>query len=275
VTGESGGLVDRERDPLAVPAILLPVAIILLLVGAYAVSSDFYLKYVLNHTDREHQVVEILTALAALPGALFLGIAAVRLAKHRQRIASTYPGAVSRWQGLLPAMHVGVIALAAFFFGGEEINWGQRPLWYFFPELEVKHPAQFNVHNSHWSFISVQSLGGVFLVTMFLIVPIVWHWRKQLRLPPELQLSVPRWPIAVNLIIAMLWATIKGVYKNLYGEGRMDIPVYRDFFEESKEHKELLVAVMLLLYGLYCIRAAKRFLNAPSTQISTGAGRAL
>ena len=55
---------------------------------------------------------------------------------------------------------------------------------------------------------------------------------------------------------AFAWKEVKKIYQLIYPDYE-DQQTYIDFFEQINEHKEMLVAVTLLMYGVYRVMAVR------------------
>jgi hypothetical protein len=256
-------------------AFALPFVAVGGLLLIYAISPSFYLRYVLNPYHREYQAVEFVTVISALLAALLLAVASARIwrrDRHCGRIPNLPGGAII----------IAVIALAAFFFGMEEINWGQTWFGDTSGELESGSPPPpaRSLHNTDFA-ISVQSLGSVFLVATFIGLPIAWRFRKPkgpLPLPEDWQPAIAEWPVLSCFAVAFVWKWCKELYLLLWRDHEFDpsglVPWFADmleaneqellgsgfymqFIEQINEHKEMLAALGLLLYALYRLREAR------------------
>ena len=99
----------------------IPFLISGMLLGVYFVDSDFYLTYVLSGLNREAQVVETLTFF----GALFASLVLFKNTRLLFKMGKEFR---------LSALFVFTIALAIFFFAGEEASWGQSYFYWTTPE---------------------------------------------------------------------------------------------------------------------------------------------
>lgn len=225
----------------------LPVALVALLTALYFLAPSFYLDYVLKEEIRETQIVERITFGAAI-------IAGFMLLWSAWRLKSPARGA--RLRGLAGAFIVGIIGLAAIFFAGEEVSWGQTWFGWKTPDRYQSVSPETNLHNNEWFVIRVQSLGSIFLIVMFFILPALWTQRKKLNLPPSLAPAVAEGPVVFSMAIAFLWKELKSVYLLFRPDASPDEPgLYGDFIDQFNEIKEMLVAVTLLMYACYRIRA--------------------
>lgn len=243
-----------------------PLMVIASLCGCYALAPDFYLTYILEYRQREHQAVEIVTTLCGLAsGLLMLYCAAVLWRAPSQRLMRSAEGGTgSRWPGILAdrggAKIVLILGLAAIFFTGEEISWGQTYLQWDTPEQLLEHNRETNLHNlDHPLGVSLNSLGSTFILVMMVGLPLAWHFAPGLRLPRTWKPAIAEWPVAFSTLVAFGWKEVKNVYK-LAGLRDRENPtaLYTDFIDQLNEHKEMLVAITLLMYALYRLGAARR-----------------
>ncbi|MHC4414930.1 MAG: hypothetical protein ACYS0G_06575 [Planctomycetota bacterium] len=227
---------------LSLPSVLaycLPVVLVGLLSAIYAIAPEFYLDKILHVTYRETQVVEVVTFAAAFCGGLLLIWSAWRLWRLGKRA-----GGRGEWGG---AVLIGMIAVASLFFAGEEISWGQSYLGWTTPETYSRYSHETNLHNTE---IPVQSLGGVFVVTMFFALPLAWWLPARRWLPASWAPAIAEGPVVFSMAVAFVWKEFKHVYRLLVPDAR-DVTFYQEFVEQINEQKEMLVAVTLLMYGLY------------------------
>jgi hypothetical protein len=223
--------------------------IILLLIILHWLLPDFYVQRVLSRSGREHQVVEILTfASAALGGVLMLYSAARLWRTGGQRSG---------------ALIVIIIAGATLFFAGEEISWGQSYLQWETPEELAGVTPETNLHNIHDLRMVFRYGPSLFLIVMFLVLPVAWALDRDKHLPRGWTAAIAPWPVVVCMVVGFVWRDSKKLYLLVYSDDGEDGLTeanrwYFDFFEQVPEHKELLVAVGLLMYGLSCVRRARR-----------------
>ncbi|MEX1015986.1 MAG: hypothetical protein WDZ31_04500 [Phycisphaeraceae bacterium] len=247
----------RRRGSLAQAAYALPVVLLAVMVLIYIVSPSFYLTYVLEKEHRETQAVEILTFLCGLTASGLLAWSAWRLWRlewHAGKVAGL-PGG---------PMLVAVVALAAIFFTGEEISWGQTYLQWQTPEAyeELADNGETNLHNAKTP-IRVQSLGSLFLVVVFMGLPLAWRFRDRLKLPADWRSGVAEGPVVFTFVCGFLWSRSKELYLRLNApEDAAQSELYVQFISQMKEQKELLFAVGLLLYGLYRVRQVREHRTA-------------
>lgn len=236
-------------------AALLPVALFAAALGIYHYNPRLYLNYILEKTRREYQVVELITWISALMASLLLGYAAVRLWR-RQRKAAPPAGPTgfspySLWRDHSGVLVLVVLALASFFFAGEEISWGQTYLGWNTPERLGQHSVETNLHNiKAWWMPSIQGLGSVFIVTMLVLLPLAWRKREKFHLPASLEPAVAEWPVMFSVLFAFAVKEYKNLYR-LTHENYESSTFYINFVEQINEHKEMLVAVSLLLYAVF------------------------
>lgn len=211
---------------------LIPVALTL----TYLIAPGFYLKWVLEAFNRENQICEILTVGSAAIAGLILLYVTVRFWLLNRR--------------LLAASQL-IIALAAIFFAGEEIDWGQIYFDIETPESYREHYGTVtNLHNADLP-IPVRQVGNVFLICVFLVLPGLWRFRPGL-LPRDWAPIIPEGPVVYCIILAHAWSAVKKVYRLFVEVGeRPDPQLYWEYLEQINEHKELLVAVTLLMYAVY------------------------
>ena len=234
----------------------IPLGLIAALVCTYLISPAFYLEYVLNEEQREYQVVELITVSSALLGSVLMLIASCRLWR------GSGPGGagVAAWRtGRGAAAIIALLMLATFFFAGEEINWGQT---YFAEPTSIAKTGATNLHNT--ISLPVQSLGSAFLIVMFFGLPIAWAFRRQLGLPEAWAPAIAEGPVIFAMACAFAWKLVKSVYGMfiLTGDEKQDL-LYLQFIDQINEQKEMLVAVALLLYGLFRLCAVGRSLSGP------------
>jgi hypothetical protein len=227
----------------------LPFLLLATLVLTYVLAPGFYVAHVIQIDRREGQILERVTFGCALLAAFLLAWASLRLARRGPRLAATLMG----------------IAAAAFFFAGEEVSWGQSLIGWRTPESYRPYAVETNLHNTD---LPVNQLGGLFLICVFVLLPLAWHFRARLRVPDSIAPAVPSGPVVSTMAVAFLWRFVKGLYRSTRGEDR----AYVDFFEQINEHKEMLVAVGLLLYAVDCVlHSRNRTERAASVDRAAGA----
>jgi len=264
--------VNRNRGTLRdTLAWAIPAALFLALLLAYVVSPDFYLTYLLEHENREYQAVELLTFAFGVVGAAALGWSALSLWKTSSKarelgLTPVRPGALGAADGRGGALIVAVVFLATFFLTMEEINWGQTFLRWGRPIVEDSVAT--NLHNN---ISMVQSLGALFMIGVFWLLPLAWALRRKLPTPGDWAPAIAEWPLAVALAIAFLPAEIKSVYRLAVPDHEVQ-PLYNGYIEELKEQKEMLMALALMMYGLYRIGAAGTLARVVASAASAGPG---
>ena len=68
------------------------------------------------------------------------------------------------------------------------------------------------------------------------------HWR----------VAVPEGPVWFAMIVAAGWRLVKVVYLKLAPAGEdTGAPLYTQYIEQINEHREMIIAVALLVYGLF------------------------
>jgi hypothetical protein len=218
---------------------LFPACLALGIFAIYLISPEFYLRYILERDLREFQAVELSSFGIALIAAGVLATAAWRV----WRVSP--PGRPEA------ALFVAGVAAAAFFFAGEEVNWGQILMHWGTAESSRPIEGQVNLHNTD---IPIQSMGSKFLILVFFITPAVWPLlRSALKLPKHWALAVPRWPVVAAVATSFCLRPIKLHYLETRGE----TVFYLQFLEQINEVQELLIAVGFLIYGLDRLAAAR------------------
>lgn len=196
---------------------LVPLLLLTLIWGSFWISPNFYFTYMLVENNREFQIIEILTFLSgALAGFILVYVAYQFWALHW-------------WEA---AIWVGIMAMATIFFAGEEISWGQSywdwetPKWWGeyisretnFHNSRVAQPSSFRL--THW--------GGIFLLVMFVIVPVLWVYQDHVGLSLILAPAMPDFVSVVTIVVASLyreskntlesWLLSGAIIKIFYGE---------------------------------------------------------
>ena len=247
-------------------ASLAPVLLIVALISTYFISPRFYLSSVLSGRNREYQAVEQMTFACAFVASLLLFVAAWRLWRRNESVSSGFANLAERRSG---AILVTLVALATFFFAGEEISWGQSYLQWATPASIRNTAPETNLHNIHGLPVSVNSLGSVFLILVFFVLPIAWRRRN---MPRSWHPGIAEWPVVFSMAVAFLWKAFKTCYVLCVADATSRT-FYVEFVDQLNEHKEMLVAVSLLMYGLYRLPAtrddAARSRDAGTTKIVT------
>lgn len=221
----------------AIGYVLAPVLGGALLV-TYLAAPQFYLDYVLEGTRREFQVVEIITESAALIGGVML-LWAAHLLWH-----DPAPDARSR---RLASLMLAVVGAAALFLFGEEISWGQKFLQWETPESFAQHSVETNLHNIRSLPISIQGLGSMFIACVFFVVPVLWRMRDRFPVMHKLEYAIACGPAITVVAFGFLWREWKSLHRSVWGT---DGAFYDGFLEQINEHKEMFVALGLLVYGI-------------------------
>ena len=167
---------------------------------------------------------------------------------------------------------VGVIAMAALFFAGEEISWGQSYLQWTTPTWwKESFSSETNLHNSRFP---VHQLAALFVLSFFFLFPLSWKFRDVLKLPVGLEPVVPEGPVISAISLAIIFRELKGIYRGFsplwYRE--VDIPwiephdrFYQEFLWGMNEYREMLVALALLMYAGYRVAASQKWSSQEST----------
>ncbi|XAM00549.1 hypothetical protein OT109_03995 [Phycisphaeraceae bacterium D3-23] len=219
-----------------------------------------FLKYVVEESHREYQLVEMITfACSLLAGVLGLGATWLVLRQSR-----TLPkgglGPLARYAA--PAV-LGATALAAIFFAGEEVNWGQTFARWGHSEMVTTQAdgEQYRAQSVHNNFegLSIQSLGSAYLLGVMVGVPIWWHIRREARRLPERWLpAIACWPAGFMVLYAYVVKACKDIYKQLFaGDSPKLDPMYMGYFEQINEQKEMLLAIAMLIYMAYALARAR------------------
>lgn len=226
-------------------AYMLPVVIMGSLTAIYLISPRFYLEYVLHAKKREGQAVEIVTFAAAFGGGLLLMWSSWRV----------WNGSGRRFRGTGGAIIIAAIAASALFLAGEEISWGQAYFGWKTPQQYRQHSVETNLHNTD---IPVQTLGSVFIIAVFFGLPLAWRMRDRFRIPMNWRPAVAEGPVIATIALAFLWKEFKNAYKWVVEADREEPGIYRDFIEQFNEHKEMLIAVGILMYAIYRLRFLRK-----------------
>jgi hypothetical protein len=244
--------VRRAVRPVDLLAAAIPPAIVLLFLAIFLLSPSTYLTYILEHKNRELQAVEIITFTSAFGAAFILfGCAMAEWWRVRREGGSFIPGG---------ALLIGVVGLAALFLGGEEISWGQTFFKWQTPDSMSNLSRETNLHNGHLG-LSVHSLGNLFIVAAFIVLPLAWSLRhySPIKLPADWRAGVAEWPVALCTLLAMAMRAPKQLRMNGSSEAvRMSSPFFRDYLDEISEQKEMLIAIAMLIYAIYRIAAVRR-----------------
>ena len=246
---------NTESDLLSLKKFLAyawPFFVILGLVFTYLTAPEFYVSYIFQIQQRELQFVEILTFLAAGMAGSLLVFASWAFWKKTNYWAASI---------------VGLMAMAALFFAGEEISWGQSYLQWTTPTWWQEHfSGETNIHNSR---LPVHQLAALFILSFFFLLPLSWKFRDVLPLPLALGPAIPEGPVISAIGMAIIFRELKGIYRGFsplwYRE--VDIPwvefhdqFYQEFLWGMNEYREMLVALAIFMYAGYRVAAAKRMI---------------
>ena len=268
---ESVGPSEPRSKALQAFAFAFPPALVLLFFAIYLISPRLYLKYILEFHDRESQAVEILTVAFAAIGAAIL----IPLGLHLWARTARTPGR-SKFPG--GASLIVVVGLAAFFFAGEELSWGQSIFHWKTPADVKEISRETNLHNGKLG-VSVHALGNLFIIASLVALPIAWRWRRKLRLPADWGPAIAEWPVATCVVLAVAMRFPKQVWMETHTDAQLHASrFYEQYLEEISEQKEMLIALALAMYAFYRIRAARRERRAlrdsasPDASITASAG---
>ena len=243
---------DRNgRGTVDLIAAAIPLLFGAALYVTYCISPSFYLEYVLQGSTREHQAVELITFACTAVGTVLLLAAARRLWKDGKGGGD---GGLLERRGAFAI--VGIVALATFFFAGEEISWGQSYLQWETPQVMDGLGPETNLHNLHGLPISVNSLGSLFLIVVFVVLPIAWQKRRAFGIPDSWRPAIAEWPVVFAMVFAFGVKLYKSLYRLLVADAKAQ-PFYIEYVEQINEQKEMLVAVALLIYAVYRVRATR------------------
>lgn len=273
--GEADGAAGAKLGAWYWLAYLVPLVLLAGLTLTYAMAPRFYVSYVLNPEageaaehfqmpQREAGFVEILTVLAAIIGGVCMLWAAWRV--WRRGDTSVISNANSKqapgperefrpgWVRLLErrgsVLIIASAGLAALFFAGEEISWGQTIFHWNTPATIKAATPETNLHNV--DFLPIHSLANVYLACMYFGVPIAWCLRRRVPLFGHWRVAVPEGPVWFTMIVAAGWRFVKVVYLKLDPAGEdTGAPLYTQYIEQINEHREMIIAVALLVYGLF------------------------
>jgi hypothetical protein len=219
-----------------------PIVIVSGLYVTYMAAPEFYLSYILEEAHREQGAVEIVTFLSALIARLMLSYSTWQL-----------------WQGgnWLAAVVVGAVSAATLVFAGEEIGWGQILLGWETPSWwKENFGGSTDLHGARFP---VPHLAAVFLLVIFFLLPLAWKFQSPLRLPVALEPAIAEGPVIFTIALAAIYRELKGVYFWLSPFGDQN-HFYKDYFWGLNEHKEMLIAIAMLMYALYRLPIFKQIL---------------
>jgi hypothetical protein len=221
---------------------MMPSGLILFLIASYWLSPQFYLEYIIHPESREFQFVEILTALASLFAGIFLLKYSFALKKEE----------------LIPSkggyMLTFVVGLAALFFFAEECSWGQTYFQWQTPAFYKNFSGESNLHNSD---LPINSMGSWFIAIVFFVLPLAA--KRRFIVNEKLRPVLPDGASIFCMILAFSWKAVKTLYVFFQGGGKPPAhdTLYYQFIEQINEHKEMLVAVGLLMYALHIQKICK------------------
>lgn len=259
---ETSATLDSNSDRteasrrLGVMVCAIPVISVVILLLTYLIIPDFYLAYVLELEAREKQAVEIVTFVSAFLASIALLWTVWRLWRFElmNHVDVSYRGG---------AILVAVVSLASLIFAGEEISWGQTYFGGAIPDILVDGigSRERNLHNSDLP-IPVQSLGSVFVLIVFIGLPIAWQFRSPkgpLPMPQAWQPAIAEWPIVFCMAFAFVWKLVKQIYIAVQGQDVAEQSAfYMQFIEQINEQKEMLIAVTFFIYSIYRIAWIRR-----------------
>lgn len=234
-----------SEPPLRALAFVAPLGVVATLLAIYLAAPGFYARYVLEYQHREYQAVEVATVLLATVAGVLLLVAGFRVWAARDR---------SSRAGALAAAVIGAVGAAALFFAAEEVSWGQTFVNWGIPENEKPQLRETNLHNN--LDLPLQSVGQLFLAAVLFLLPALWVLRPRVPLSDAWWPAVAEAPVVFAAAVAFLWKTVKEVYVGLFGTDDDD-DFYWGFVEQINEQRELLIALALLLYAVYRVRAAR------------------
>ncbi len=229
-------------------AALIPFCLIVLIWAAFWISPDFYFTYLLEKVNREYQVIEILTFLCAALAAVMLFWTAYWFREY------------CSWESVV---WIGIMAFASLFFAGEEISWGQSYFSWDTPDWWGEHISrETNFHNSRIyraSTIRLTHWGGIFLLLMFVVIPVMWVFQHHVGLSFNFAPAMLDFGSMMTIVVASLYRESKNIVEACMPSGI----IYEDFLWGFSEHREMLVAVGLLLYAISRWRTLKGLSYSP------------
>lgn len=221
---------------------VFPWALVLSFPLIYFISPEFYLHFIIHPIDREMQFVEKMTIFCSFSAGLLLMGSAFKL--KVKNIPVFRQGDVAL---------VLLLGLAALFFFGEEISWGQTYFQWETPDQYKKLSVETNLHNTD---IPVQSMGSLFIICVFFVLPFIRR-HKFIR-NVGLKYAIPELPAIHCMAVGFVWKLVKTVY--MHGrsvEELKSIPVYVNFYDQINEHKEMIIALGLLYYAIQIYKFSK------------------
>lgn len=223
----------------------------------------FYLKYVVEESHREYQLVEMVTFGCSLLAGLLGLVASWRVLRWSRTLPADGLGPLARYAA--PAV-LGVTALAAIFFAGEEVNWGQTFTRWGYSEMVTAEVdgEQYTAQSIHNTFegLSIQSLGSAYLLGVMVAAPLYWRLRRDRGLPDRWAPAVACWPAATTVLYAYVVKACKDVYLKLFaGEAPKLDPMYMGYYEQINEQKEMLLALAMLIFMAYALVRSSRLVR--------------
>lgn len=216
-----------------------PFVLIGLIWTGIFLAPEFFLTFVLSEANREFQLLEILTFLAALSAGILLVFGALKMWKKGWISASTV---------------VLVNAGASLFFAGEEISWGQSYFSWETPAWWNKHVAyETNLHNSQISVAGFHVAAGIYQLVMFGILPGMGALRRNFGFINLLRPAIPEWSVVSFVLVAFLYRECKNIYTWVYPHDKF----FQDFIWGLNEHREMFMAIALLFYAIYSLKSVK------------------
>ena len=214
----------------------MPFFIIGLIWAGIFLSPEFFLTYVLSEANREFQLLEIVTFLAALSAGVLLVFSALKMWKIGWHLASAV---------------VLVNAGATLFFAGEEISWGQSYFFWKTPDWWNAHIAyETNFHNSQISVGGFHAIAGLYQLMMFGVLPCMGLFQNNFPIVRLLYPAIPEWPIVSFVVVGFIYRECKNIYMWLYPHDKF----FQDFIWGINEHREMLMAIALLFYAIYRLK---------------------
>jgi len=214
---------------------LVPPCLGALLWFTYQLAPEFYLQWILQPYQREAQLVEAITFLAAISAGFLLAFSGCIFRDSQASVLSQ--------KGVLLLF---ITSLAAFFFAGEEISWGQSLIGWETPKSYQSMSLETNLHNTG---IPIQSLGSIFIIFIFFILPGVDRYKPEW-ISENIKKSIPAYPAVFCIAFGFIWKFIKEGYQLFYdADWLLRDAFYVEFVEQINEQKEMFFAIGLLMYG--------------------------
>jgi len=222
---------------------LIPVLFSVVIILTYLLYPDFYLKYILSGLNREAQMIELLTFFGAV-------LASLVLLKNAYSLYLLKEYRLSVWL-------LFILGAASFFLAGEESSWGQSYLFWKTPEIYDCISVETNLHNTG---LPINSLGSMFLLLYFVVLPFLWHKKVPFKDRESIEIAVPENQVVFCILYAFSWKMIKTVYRIIYSKQHIQSSgFYLNFIEQINEQKEFLVVVAILIYAFQMdLKVSKR-----------------